>query len=229
MPGDLNWWIGMIFAVGASLFALGSIVSLWPKWTRAIGLAESEAGLIFFLGSIPFTTAAYLQLFQAANADPIPGDQPSTPQRTTWIGWKPGDLGWLSCFLQFIGTVLFNVNTFDGMMPSLSWQQQDVLIWVPNILGSILFMASGYLAFIEAAHAYWKWELEDLSWWVVFVNLLGCIGFLISAVLAIVLPGDTGPWHETASVCFTLIGAICFFWGSVLMLPEAVPGETSSL
>ena len=106
------------------------------------------------------------------------------------------------------------------MIPSLTWFQQDVAIWAPNIVGSILFLASGYLAFIETCHAFWAWKPEDISWWVVFTNLLGCVGFMISAAFAIVLPGAPNMEAITLSVVFTLLGATGFFVGSLLMLPE---------
>ena len=68
MPQQLNWWIGIIFAVGALLFALASVLSLWPNLAAAWSLDSTAINAIFFAGSIPFTIAAYLQLFQAANA-----------------------------------------------------------------------------------------------------------------------------------------------------------------
>jgi hypothetical protein len=40
---------------------------------------------------------------------------------------------------------LFNVNTFDAMLPGLDWLQQDLAIWVPDFNGSVLFLVSGYL------------------------------------------------------------------------------------
>jgi hypothetical protein len=137
------------------------------------------------------------------------------------FGWRPHDIGWLSCALQFIGTILFNFNTFDTMIPSLTWFQEDLVIWAPNIIGSILFLASGYLAFIETCHAHWAWKPNSISWWVVFTNLLGCVGFIVSAVFAIFLPGPPHIEAVTISVLFTLLGAIGFLVGSLLMLPEA--------
>lgn len=216
LPGELNWWIGVVFAFGASLFAVASLFALWPE----VAPANVSVGLVYFAGSIPFTTAAYLQLYQAANAASVPGES-EAPRQTAWLGWKPHDLGWLSCTLQFIGTLLFNMNTFDAMLPELGWQREDLLVWLPNILGSILFILSGYLAFIEVGHAYWRWKPGDLSWWVVFANLLGCVGFLVSAILAVGLP-TVDPMREAAATWFTLIGAVCFFGGSFLMLPETV-------
>ena len=222
MPGQLNWWIGIIFACGALLFGGASVLSLAPALAQAWSLDATQVNAIFFTGSIPFTSAAYLQLFQAANAGEFqPGGTPSA-SRFRLFGWRPHDIGWLSCALQFIGTILFNFNTFDAMLPSLNWFQQDLLIWAPNIIGSVLFLASGYFAFIESCHGYWAWKAASISWWVVFINLLGCVGFMISALLAMVLPGDPNIEFVHMSILFTLLGAICFFVGSLLMLPEMV-------
>ncbi len=225
MPRKLNWWIGTIFAVGALLFMLASILCLSPALATAWSLDSTQINAIFFAGSIPFTTAAYLQLFQAANA----GEFLATKQVNieggtpllTFFGWRPGDIGWLSCTLQFVGTILFNFNTFDAMLPSLTWFQEDLVVWMPNIIGSILFLASGYLAFIETCHRHWAWKPKSVSWWIVFANLLGCVGFMVSAVFAISLPGPANVEAVTLSIVFTLLGAIGFLVGSLLMLPEA--------
>ncbi|WP_315853392.1 hypothetical protein [Bremerella alba] len=214
LPRDLNWWIGVVFAIGAALFSIASILSL-------LDIAVDAVNVIYFLGSIPFTFAAYLQLYQAANADPLPSNGKVVGNYRSYLGWKPRDIGWLSCAFQFVGTVLFNINTFDAMLPLLSWFEQDLLVWIPNIVGSILFLVSGYLAFIEVGHAYWAWKPRDLSWWITFTNFLGCVGFMISAVLAIGLPVPASPLRITLSVAFTLQGAICFCLGALLMLPEA--------
>ena len=221
MPKQLNWWIAVIFAGGSLLFAVASVLSLWPALAKAWSLESTGINAIFFAGSIPFTAAAYLQLFQAANAVRfLPGNS-SSPQRIVFFGWRPSDVGWLGSALQFAGTIFFNFNTFDAMIPSLTWFQEDLVIWAPNIIGCILFLASGYLAFIETCHSHWAWKPESISWWVVFTNLLGCVGFLVSAVFALVLPGPANTEAVTLSITFTLLGAIGFLVGSLLMLPEA--------
>jgi hypothetical protein len=219
-PSELNWWIGTVFALGALLFAAGCLFSLSPSLDQWFKLTSTQINVIFFAGSIPFTTAAYLQLYQSANAPVGHSANAQTPRQRRLLGWRPKDIGWLSCALQFPGTVLFNFNTFDAMIPGLHWWQQDLEIWAPNIVGSILFLASGYLAFIETCHAYFAWKPRELSWWVTFINLLGCIGFMIAAVLAIVLPGKPNETINTLSVAFVLQGAVCFFLGSLLMLRE---------
>ena len=230
MPQQLNWWIGVVFAVGSLLFLLGSIFFLMPSLARARWLDATAINGIFFAGSFPFTIAAYLQLFQAANASEFSPQDGSTPQRVVWFGWRPHEIGWLSCALQFPGTVAFNVNTFDAMLPGLTWFQQDLAIWVPNFVGSVLFLASGYLTFVETCHAHWAWKPASISWWVTFVNLLGCVGFMLSALFAFVLPRPPNFDAVTISVAFTLLGAIGFLIGSLLMLPEtALPAASQSI
>ena len=227
MPQQLNWWIGIVFAIGSLLFMLGSILSLAPKLASTWSLDATAINAIFFAGSFPFTTAAYLQLFQAANAAEFSSHGVAVSQRLVWFGWRPRDIGWLSCALQFPGTLAFNVNTFDAMLPGLNWFQQDLAIWAPNFVGSVLFLASGYLAFIETCHAHWAWKPASISWWVTFVNLLGCVGFMLSALFAFVLPRPPSFDAVTVSVTFTLLGAIGFLMGSLLMLPEtATPVES---
>ena len=223
MPGELNWWIAIIFAVGASLFMLGSMLALSPLLASLWPLDDISINAVFFIGSIPFTTAAYLQLYQAANAEvvPTPGARGARNARV-WFGWQPGAIGWLSCALQFAGTLLFNINTFDAFLPNLNWLEQDLAIWGPDVVGSILFLASGYLAFSETRHGHWVWQPKSLAWWVTFANLLGCIAFMVSAVFAFVPASGSAPGMATLSIAFTLAGAFGFLAGSLLMLPETV-------
>lgn len=228
MPRELNWWIGTVFALGSALFATASVLSLAPALAERMSLSATAVNGIFFAGSIPFTTAAYLQLFQAANAGSPSQDRIRRTRPVRLIGWQPQNLGWLSCLLQWIGTILFNFNTFDAMIPGLSWYQDDLVIWIPDFLGSILFLLSGYMAFAEVCHGYWAWRWSRLSWWVVFINLLGCIGFMVAAVLGVFLPGGESALAVNLSLAFTLQGAVCFFIGSLLMLPETALEEAPS-
>ena len=120
MPQEMNWWIGIVFAAGSALFLLGSAFSLVPDLARVLSINSASISRIFFVGSIPFTAAAYLQLFQAANASRFMSRPRQLQEHVRWFGWRPSDIGWLSCALQFIGTLLFNVNTFDAMLPDLT-------------------------------------------------------------------------------------------------------------
>ncbi|MDG2469059.1 MAG: hypothetical protein P8M80_07255 [Pirellulaceae bacterium] len=214
---DLNWWIGSIFAIGSLFFIVGSVLTFWPVPN---GLLGASPELIFFVGSLPFTLAGFLQFYQAIITKPYPIVGTEFEVRRI-LGCRVSDLGWWSCFLQFIGTLLFNVCTFNGMNANLNWLAQDNWIWVPNMLGSVLFLLSGYLAFAETCHAYWRWQPRNLSWWVVSINLLGCIGFLVSGILAVNISSTEAPIRLAISNAFTLQGAVGFLIGSLMLLPEA--------
>ncbi|RLA17556.1 MAG: hypothetical protein DRQ56_09035, partial [Gammaproteobacteria bacterium] len=100
-PKQLNWWIATLFMVGAALFALGCVLYL------ASSKDELILELIFFVGSIFFTSAAYCQLHQSITLIGIV---------TTWkqmlhqeFEVQPHHIGFLSAFSQFVGTLMFNV------------------------------------------------------------------------------------------------------------------------
>lgn len=218
-PGQLNWWIGVGFSMGALIFALGSVLSLAPDLVRALQMTARQVNAVYFIGSIFFTSAAGLQLNQAANAGEAgPGDPHR--HRRVLIGWRPSDAGWLASFLQFLGTLLFNFSTFAASAGAGNWLWQDMTIWSPDAAGSILFMVSGYLGFIEACHRHWAWNPQSLSWWIVFANLSGCVAFVIAMVFAYIPSGGAAATEVELSVVFTLIGALWFLVGSVLLLPE---------
>jgi len=216
---DLNQWIGAIFALGAALFAAASGLSLMPQIAQHLALNDADISALFFAGSIPFTTAAYLQLVQAANA-PV-WEHPATgKKKLNWFGWRPRDIGWLSCVLQFAGTLLFNINTFDGMRTDLTWVEIDLLVWVPNLTGSLLFLSSGYLAFVEVCHRHLAWLPGSLNWWITLLNLGGCVAFMIAAIYSFTLPGGEVVTDTNIAIAFTLAGALGFLSGSLLMLTE---------
>ncbi|MDU9005985.1 hypothetical protein QO231_19305 [Sedimentitalea todarodis] len=216
-----NWWTGLAFSLGSLLFILGATLSLIPNSLSAV-----QIGIIFFCGSIPFTTAGFLQNFQAANAADFSPEAPSFPERLHLLGWHRNNLGWLSTITQFLGTVAFNFNTFDAIYPATGWYQQDLTIWLPGMLGSVLFLVSGYLAFMETSHAYWSWKPHDLDWRIVFINLLGCIFFMTAGILAVVPKGPEPGWIVDLANIHLWFGALCFLLGALLMMRESRQVET---
>lgn len=216
----LNRRIALLFAAGSLLFMLGGILSLAPPLAVRLALESSGINSIFFAGSIPFTAAAYLQLFQAANAAPSDTRQPSAAPAVAWFGWRPGDINWLGCALQFFGTVMFNVNTFDALLPQLNWRQQDLAIWAPDMVGSALFLASAFLAYVECWRSPGSWQPGRLAWWICIINLLGCIAFMLSAVLAFIPAAGQADVAVSLSLLATVVGAAAFLAGGLLMLPE---------
>lgn len=155
---------------------------------------------------------------QAAHAPARP--HTSEPGQMPFPGFKPRNLGWLSAALQFVGTLLFNINTFCGALEGLSSNMVVLMVWGPNFVGSLLFLASGLLGYLEAVHHWRRTEIENLSWWVVLVNLLGCLGFMVSA-LASFAPAEAETLAPRLALATTFQGALCFLLGALLSLAEA--------
>lgn len=191
-PKQLTWWIATLFMFGSALFALGCALYL--------GAVQHEFILdsIFFGGSLFFTSAAYCQFHQSIHCNKVV---------------------FYSALSQLIGTLLFNLNMFDAFF-DLGWLEQDLLVWTPNILGSILFQISGTLAIKDICSKWWCWNIQNISWWIGSINFAGCVAFLMSAALSIALPDPVLPIYGIWATIFTLFGAVCFFVGAFLMWPE---------
>jgi hypothetical protein len=221
---DLNLWIGLGFSIGAALFLGPAVATLLAGPEAASAAFRATANRVYFAGSIFFTLAALLQQHQAAIAG-LPFDPANRPRL---IGWRPGDAGWLSCALQFVGTLLFNVTTYDAMLSGLDLVQTDVAVWGPDLMGSMLFLASGYIAYIEDGHSHRSWRPRSLSWWIVAINLLGCVAFMVSAVFGYA-PGPQAAFNPAPlSVGATAVGALCFLIGALLLFPESAGAEATS-
>ena len=58
------------------------------------------------------------------------------------------------------------------------------------------------------------------SWWITLANLIGSVAFGVSAVAGHINP-STGQLHNAErSNLGTFLGALCFFAGALLLLPE---------
>lgn len=215
-----NQWMGATFALGSFLFMMGSLLTLLPHPSWVL---KDWANHIFFWGSIPFTLAAYMQHFQAANATHFsltPCDHVSLAP-ISFLGWQPHELGWLSTLAQLVGTLAFNISTFAAINNTVPWNLVDRTVWIPDMLGSALFLVSAYLAFIEVNPRFWKWRPTDLAWRIVFVNLVGCIAFMVSACTSYVPSHGQIPWVALFSNVQLLLGAVCFLIGALLTIRES--------
>jgi hypothetical protein len=208
------------FVIGAALFVLGAGLSLRPVLATSLTATAAEINVIYFAGSVFFTLAAYLQLFQSANAGPTQMSG-QAPRLRSFVGWRPDDPGWQSSAAQFLGTLLFNANTFDAIQGG-GWLRQDLAVWGPDILGSMLFLYAGYLAVIETCHAWWAWRPRSLAWWIVTVNFVGCVAFMVSSIFAFVPPAGAVAGVVAFSTACTLVGAAGFVIGAVLSIVESV-------
>ena len=159
----LGWWIAVLFMVGSSLFALGA----FPPYADH---ADPRAvALTFFVGSIFFTLAAYLQYVQVVNA----GTDGSARSRPRLLAWQPRRTDWWAASVQSVGTLLFNISTLSAVDAAFTVQQQDRLVWAPDLFGSVAFMIASSLAWVSVCHGWWAPRPHDRSWWVAALNLAG--------------------------------------------------------
>ena len=219
-PRAIGWWIGILFAVGSTCFAVGAL----PAYFSAVG-PEADA-LTFFIGSLWFTSAAFLQVVESANVDNTE-QQPAVSPRIRLFAWSPRRIDWWATIVQFAGTLFFNGTTFNALSASLTVHQLNRLVWAPDALGSTCFLIASGLAWFEVCRAVSCWRLRSLPWWITALNLLGSIAFGVSAIASFVLP-TTGVPINVALVNFgTFVGAGCFFIGAVLLLPECTHTDSN--
>jgi hypothetical protein len=214
-PRALNALIAILFMIGSACFALGTI----PAYVDGVG--GTADAITYFIGSIFFTSASFSQLVQSqspAMAPDVGGDDRSAAP-IILRAWLPGNRGWLAAATQFPGTLAFNVSTAFAISTALTATQAHRLVWAPDFVGSILFLVSSGFA-IAAVGRVTDLEPEMYSWQVAWLNMIGSIFFMLSALAGVVLPHATREIDARWASLGTLLGAICFFVGAALMFPE---------
>ncbi|MEH6636374.1 MAG: hypothetical protein V7700_12690 [Halioglobus sp.] len=226
-PLVLGWWVGVLFMIGSALFAIGGAMGVWPEMPGIRSIDKSHLGWIFFVGSLFFTSAGYLQWFEVINGDVTSTETTGSVQRR-WLfyGWRPRNLGYLAVAAQLIGTLFFNISTADAFITGLNQVDENILVWTPNMIGSVCFLVASHAAVTEVSHRYWTWQFHNLSWWITAFNMLGSIFFMASAFGSFVEPN-----HILASLWVadfgTFAGAVCFFVGGYLLIPEQFENKRS--
>ena len=211
-PDRRGWWIAVLFMVGSACFALGPL----PPVASALG---SAAAWVFFIGSIFFTSAAYLQYYEATNE----GDDLEGRGRTGRLfGIRTTSMGWWAAATQLVGTLAFNVSTFAGTR-DLTTGQGERLIWAPDVVGSILFLIASALVIAETHDRLRGILFRSLESRIAGLNMLGSIAFGISAVGAFIVPSTGVLLSLPIANLFTFIGACFFFVGAALLIPDMDP------
>ena len=213
-PMARGWWIGVLFAIGATLFALGAA----PGYADAVGLRADST--TFFVGSLFFTAAAFLQYRESVDA--APEGRPRGLRRI--FAARPGQLDWWASAIQLAGTLFFNLSTGVALQDGLSAQAERHHVWRPDAIGSVCFLVASSLAWFEVCGGWTAWRPRDLSWWITGLNLAGSIAFGASAIAAFVVPATGQLRNAELSNLGTFVGAVCFLAGAVLLLPERTAG-----
>lgn len=205
-------WIAWLFIVGSSLFAVGAV----PFYAEAVGLFW--CGVTFFVGSLFFTCAAFLQYREAVDALPAVG---AGGRRPLWV-WAPRDLVWLAGAIQLAGTLWFNWSTANALLGNLSAAQTEQRVWRPDAFGSVAFLLSSGVALRYAGRGTIAGRPRPRAWKIGVINVAGSVAFGISAAAAFVIPSSGSVWNAELSNLGTLVGALCFLAGAILMLnPES--------
>ncbi len=211
----ISQWMCVLFMIGAFAFAAGALLCF------DLSLPVILPAVIFFVGSLFFTSAAYLQFLEAINVPGTSGaSQAGGTDHASYFAWEPDRLDWWSTITQFVGTLYFNFSTFNAMRMNLSFTKIDRLVWSADFLGSILFLVSSSLAYGEVASALTSPKLKSLTWWIVLSNLLGSVAFGISAITSFILPSVGTMINANVTNLTTALGGACFFIGALLQLIE---------
>ena len=212
----LNYVASGAFFLGGILFALGAAVAQFGSGDPV------ESASIYFAGGLFFNTGGYTSLLQVLNAPRhSQGGGALATAGWRWWGYEPMRLDWLSTFVLFAGTLVFGVNLLDSFLQGLSVQQTNRLIWTPDVIGCVLFLISGHLAFAEICHRSRPClRSRSLGWWVVAVNQFGSILFMVSALAAFTRPATQSLVNADIANWGTLCGALCFSLGGALQTLE---------
>jgi hypothetical protein len=213
-PARLNATVAGLFIIGSALFALGSV----PAYANAVGTTADS--VTYFVGSIFFTAASFAQLVQAQTPAMTEIDVDSQHQRAPvrLRAWLPHDRNWLAAITQFPGTLFFNISTAAALVHNATVKQEDWRIWRPDFFGSTMFLVASVFA-ILAIGRFLSLRARSLPWWIVWLNMIGSILFMASALASYVLPRTGELINSQVSIIGTLLGALCFLFGAVLMFP----------
>ncbi|SOE06762.1 hypothetical protein [Streptomyces sp. Ag109_G2-15] len=212
----LNVIAAIAFIIGGAVFAAGAAVAQFGSGDA------TECASIYFAGGLFFNTGGYVSLLQVINAPRhvAGGEGRLVSRRWRWWSYEPMRVDWLSAFVLFAGTLVFGVSLLDSFLRGLSVQQVNRLIWAPDMVGCVLFLISGHLGFVEICHGRPCVRTRSLGWWIVAVNQLGSVLFMVSALAAFTRPVTDSLVNAVIANWGTLTGALCFSLGGFLQLDE---------
>src|SRR3954454_18618728 len=187
-PRDRVWWSGVGFGIGSLCFAVAAIASQWASAPRP------AIGVTFFVGSLFFTGAAYLQFRQGKD---------------------------LASVIQLVGTVFFNVSCFAGMRHGLDTKQTDLRVWTPDAFGSVCFLVASEMALRQVCGRWVCVRRGSPEWRIAALNMLGSIAFGVAAVASLVQPSTSEPVSAAVANAGTALGALCFLAGALMLVAQS--------
>ena len=91
-------------------------------------------------------------------------------------------------------------------------------MWRPDVYGSTLFLVASAFG-ILAVGRFLSFQPRSFPWRIAWVNMIGSILFMASALASFVLPSSGDVIGTRIAVAGTLLGALCFLIGAALMVP----------
>jgi hypothetical protein len=186
------------FAIGSLCFLAGSL-PFYASWAGTVG-----TNVTFFVGSVFFTLAAFIQLSLSGRS--IPRRQMPRPDLVDW---------WAAA-IQFAGTLLFNLSTGAALIAAVTQPGAVGVGWKPDAWGSLAFLVSSFLAIVATKDRGRLWDPDARTWHGTGLNFIGSVAFGVSAVGAYVVPATGDLANETWANGGTAVGAVCFFVAAVL-------------
>ena len=200
------------FALGSLAFAIGVPLSLDTALNPAV------AGWTFFLGSVLFTSAATMQFLMSAAE--LPELELAAEHRWARLA-RPRTTDWTASAVQLVGTLEFNVTTLRAALDAAGTGSATAqMVWRPDAIGSVLFLVSSAIAVAPEVRRRRHGHARDRSWAIAALNMLGSVFFRLSAIGAYISPTTGDLLIMRWSNVGTLLGALCFLAGAVLLLPR---------
>jgi hypothetical protein len=148
----------------------------------------------------------------------VDAQQQHARKPVSFWAWLPHDRSWLAAVTQFPGTLFFNVSTFAALAHNATVKEQDQRVWRPDFYGSTLFLVASVFG-ILAVGRFLSVQPRSLPWRIAWLNMLGSILFMGSAIASYVLPRSGDLISSPVSIAGTLFGAVCFLIGAALLFP----------
>ncbi|KRF37425.1 hypothetical protein [Nocardioides sp. Soil805] len=188
-------WTASLFVVGSTCFLLGPL----PGFVDLVGTRVDA--LVFFVGSLFFTSAATLEWTLTR----------ATSRRAPEL-WSSG--------VQLAGTVFFNVSTFRALSTTWGDADYDDVVWRPDAFGSVCFLVSGLLAYAVVAGRLLALPPATTDGTMAALNLLGCLAFGAAALGSYVVAGSDTAVRVGVANAGTSLGALAFLAAAVLLLRD---------
>ncbi|SMQ48316.1 unnamed protein product [Zymoseptoria tritici ST99CH_3D7] len=155
---------------------------------------------------------------------------PSRRRRKRWVWWPSPEalrmhhsrsIGFLASLILFVSATIFFISGFTslpGIINTMNRTETCILYWVPQLIGGVGFVVSGWMFMIETQQHWWKPAVDVLGWHVGFWNFVGGIGFLLCPCFGF----DSQPWAQYQACLATLWGSWAFLIGSVVQWYECL-------